>query len=192
MGQNCHMQTATWLVSRSLSHAAGPWDTELLGDDDGEYFCRIKQHCEGIRFIGAARVFYRMVSSNRLSYVGRSDRKKQAHLRSMRIHIECLLALEDSPRARAACLTYLQRYMHYFYPDHQDELDQLQQMAEKLGGRLEPPSVRSKYRWIQKLLGWHIANRAQETLPRVKWTVLRGWDKTCYWFEAKPTKGKRA
>ena len=32
------MQTATWLVSRELTEAAGPWDTRLLGDDDGEYF----------------------------------------------------------------------------------------------------------------------------------------------------------
>ena len=38
MGQNLHMQTATWLVSRELTEAAGPWDTRLLGDDDGEYF----------------------------------------------------------------------------------------------------------------------------------------------------------
>ena len=35
------MQTATWLVSRELAEAAGPWDTRLLGDDDGEYFSRV-------------------------------------------------------------------------------------------------------------------------------------------------------
>ena len=39
--QNLHMQTATWLVSRELTETAGPWDTRLLGDDDGEYFCRV-------------------------------------------------------------------------------------------------------------------------------------------------------
>ena len=36
MGQNLHMQTATWLVSRELTEAAGPWDTRLSLDDDGE------------------------------------------------------------------------------------------------------------------------------------------------------------
>ena len=40
MGQNSYMQTATWLVSRELTELAGMWNTELLGDDDGEYFCR--------------------------------------------------------------------------------------------------------------------------------------------------------
>ena len=30
MGENLHMQTATWLTSRELAEAAGPWDTRLL------------------------------------------------------------------------------------------------------------------------------------------------------------------
>src|SRR5260370_15243171 len=29
MGENLHMQTATWLVSRELTEDAGPWDTRL-------------------------------------------------------------------------------------------------------------------------------------------------------------------
>jgi hypothetical protein len=42
------MQTATRLVSRELAEAAGPWDTNLLGDDDGEYFCRVLLASNGI------------------------------------------------------------------------------------------------------------------------------------------------
>ena len=38
MEHNIYMQTATWLVPRAVAEAAGPWDTRLLGDDDGEYF----------------------------------------------------------------------------------------------------------------------------------------------------------
>src|SRR5215469_10891082 len=37
MSENCHMQNATWLVSRELAEAAGPWDTHLHYDQDGEY-----------------------------------------------------------------------------------------------------------------------------------------------------------
>jgi hypothetical protein len=33
---NIFMQTGTWLVSRKLTEVAGPWNAELLGDDDGE------------------------------------------------------------------------------------------------------------------------------------------------------------
>src|SRR2546427_4289384 len=38
--QTLGMQTATWLVSRELTEAAGPLKTKLLGNDDDEYFCR--------------------------------------------------------------------------------------------------------------------------------------------------------
>ncbi len=62
MGENLHMQTATWLTSRELAEAAGPWDTRLLSDDDGEYFCRVLLASEGTRFVPEARVFYRITS----------------------------------------------------------------------------------------------------------------------------------
>src|SRR5215831_7881699 len=80
MGQNLHMQTATWLVSRELTEAAGRWNTRLLGDDDGEYFCRVLLASDGTRFITGANVFYRMSGYGRLSYIGVSDRKKAAQL----------------------------------------------------------------------------------------------------------------
>ena len=51
LSQNLHMQTATWLVSRDLTDAAGPWDTRLLSDDDGEYFCRVILASNGTRFV---------------------------------------------------------------------------------------------------------------------------------------------
>lgn len=38
MGENLPMQTSTWLTSRELAEAAGPWDTRMLSDDDGGVF----------------------------------------------------------------------------------------------------------------------------------------------------------
>ena len=100
MGENLHMQTATWLTSRELTEAAGPWDTRLLSDDDGEYFCRVLLASEGTRFAPEARVFYRITQSSRLSHIGASDRKKDAMLVSMKLHIQYLRSLEDSERVR--------------------------------------------------------------------------------------------
>ena len=98
MGQNLHMQTATWLVSRELTEAAGPWNTMLLGDDDGEYFCRVLLASEGIRFVPEARVYYRASGASSLSYIGRSGKKLDAQWRSMRLHINYLRSLEDSEK----------------------------------------------------------------------------------------------
>src|SRR4051794_29100360 len=149
--QNLHMQTATWLVSRELTEAAGPWNTTLLGDDDGEYFCRVLLKSDGVRFIPESRVYYRMSGSNSLSYIGRSNKKKDAQFLSMQLHVGYLQSLEDSERVRAACIKYLQNFLIHFYPERLDIVKQLEQLATTLGGHLEVPQLRRKYVWIQKI-----------------------------------------
>jgi glycosyltransferase involved in cell wall biosynthesis len=183
LGQYLHMQTAVWLVSRELTEAAGPWDTQLSHDDDGEYFCRVLLASDGIRFVPDARVYYRSVGTMRLSYVGRSNRKLESLWRSMRLHIGYLRSLEGSERVRKACVKYLQNWLITFYPVRLDIVEQMQQTAEELGGQLEIPRLSWKYSWIKAIFGWGWAQRARLFLPSVKWSLLRFWDKTIFHLE---------
>jgi hypothetical protein len=183
MSQNLFMQTATWLVSRELTQAAGPWNTRLLGDDDGEYFCRVLLASEGVRFVPDGGVFYRVAGAGRLSYIGRSSRKMEAQFASMRLHIDYLLSLENSERARAACVTYLQNWLIEFYPERLDIVAQAEKLAADLGGRLEPPRLSWKYDWIRRLFGWDTAKRAQTYLRRSKASMRRSWDKFLFQLE---------
>ncbi len=177
MEQNLHMQTATWLTSRELAEAAGPWNTQLLGDDDGEYFCRVLLQSDGVRFVPEARVYYRAAGASSLSYIGLSDRKMDAQMISMKSHISYLRSLEDSPRARAASIQYLQNWLVFFYPNRLDLVMEAEQMARELGGKLEPPQLSWKYSWIKALFGWAPAKRAQVFFPRVRWSAVRSCDK---------------
>jgi len=186
MDQNLHMQTATWLVSRELTEAAGPWNTKLLGDDDGEYFCRVLLQSEGVRFVRDSEVLYRMAGPGSLSYIGRSNPKIDAQLHSMHLHIGYLRSLEDSDRVRTACVNYLQNWLPFFYPDRPDVVAQAEQMAAELGGRLERPALSWKYSWINALFGRTAAKRAQVSLPRMKWSVIRLWDKTLFRLQNQP------
>ncbi len=177
MEENIYMQTATWLVSRELTEAAGPWDTRLLGDDDGEYFSRVLLASERTRFVPDAKVYYRMSGSNSLSYIGQSDKKREAQWLSMELHIRYLRSLEDTPRVRAACVNYLQNWMGFFYPERRDIYERARTLARDLGGELEVPRLSWKYSGIQALFGWKLARRAQVFLPRARWSVYRSWDK---------------
>jgi glycosyltransferase involved in cell wall biosynthesis len=183
MGLNLHMQTATWLVSRELTEAAGPWDTSLFVDDDGEYFCRVLLQSDGVRFVPEAKVYYRACGASSLSYIGRSDRKREAQWRSMELHIGYLHSLENSPRVRAACVKYLQNWLIFFYPERLDLVKQMQQRAEELGGELKVPRLSWKYFWIEPIFGQALARRAQFFLPRLKWSLVRFWDKTLFRIE---------
>ncbi len=180
MEQNLHMQTATWLVSRELTEVAGPWDTTLLGDDDGEYFCRVLLNSDGVRFVPGARVYYRASGAGSLSYIGNSLRKQNAQWRSMQLHIDYLRSLEDTPRVRAACVTYIQNWLNFFYPERPDLIKEMHGVVEDLGGKLPMPRLSWKYSWIESLFGVKLARRAQFGLPRFKWKLLRFWDKVLF------------
>ncbi len=185
LGQRVFMQTAVWLVSRELTEAAGPWDTSMISDDDGEYFCRILLASDGVRFVRDARVYYRSVGTMRLSYVGRSNSKLEALWSSMQLHISYLRSLEDSHKVREACIKYLQNYLIDFYPLRPDIAEQMHKVAKDLGGQLDAPSLSWKYSWIKKLFGWNCAKRAQLFLPSVKWSLVRFWDKGLSRIEAR-------
>lgn len=183
MGENLHMQTGTWLTSRELAEAAGPWDTRLISDDDGEYYCRVLLASEGTRFVPEAKVFYRITSSNRWSYIGTSEKKKTAMFLSMKLHIQYLRSLEESERVRKACLTYMQNWLEHFYPERPDIVAELQALAAQLQGHLETPRLRWKYAWMKPIFGWKAAKHAQMVLPQLKASLLRSWDKAMYRLE---------
>lgn len=176
MSEGIHMQNATWLVSRELTEAAGPWNTDLHYDQDGEYFTRVLLASERTRFVPATGIFYRVSPSNRISYIGSSNKKKDSLLLSMKLHMQYLRSLEESDRVRRACLAYMQIWYHVFYPERADLVAELQAMAAQLQGRLEAPRLRWKYAWIKPVFGSHVAKSAQSALPQLKATWLRGLD----------------
>jgi glycosyltransferase involved in cell wall biosynthesis len=184
LGENLHMQTATWLTSRELAEAAGPWDTRLLSDDDGEYYCRVLLASRGVRFVPDTGVFYRLTASNRLSTIGTSNRKKEAMLLSMKLHIQYLRSLEGSERVRNACLNYMQTWYYCFYPERPDLAAELRGMAAALQGHLETPRLRWKYAWIEPMFGWKAAKWAQGAFPQFKISCLRHCDRVLYRLSA--------
>ena len=181
--QNAYMQTASWLVSRELTEAAGTWDTRLLGDDDGEYFCRVLLASDGVRFVPAAKVFYRSFGSDTLSYVGCSPSKQEAQWLSMQLHIRYLRSIDDSPRSRAACLQYLRTCLIYFYPERRDIVEQAKKTAMELGEGLGVPRLSWKYSWIEKIFGWGPAKWVQRSSRRIRWSLEGRLDKALFRIE---------
>jgi hypothetical protein len=95
----------------------------------------------------------------------------------MRQQIGCLLSLENSERTRAACVDYLQTWLHHFYPNRLDIVGEMTELAANLEGQLELPRLSWKYDWIRRSFGWGPAKRAQLAAPRMKWAMLRLWDR---------------
>ena len=185
MGRNCHLQNATWLVSRELAEAAGPWDTLLKYDQDGEYYCRVLLASEGTKFVPDDRIFYRASGTYRISFIGTSDLKKNSLLRSMKLHMQYLRSLEESDRVRKVCVKYMQNWYPCFYPDRPDIVAELQNLAGELEGNLETPRLPWKYAWIKPIFGWKAAKGTQRSLSEARSSLLRKWDKAMFEFETR-------
>lgn len=187
LGQNLYMPPFTWLVSRALAEAAGPWDERLSLDDDGEYFSRVIFASEKIHFVSGARAYYRASGSGSLSNVDRSNKKLESLWRSLQLQIDRIRRLEDSERTRAVCVIFLQNWLKFFHPWRPDIVQAAKQLAETLGGHLDSPRVRRKYAWIGKLGGYRAAARAEQTLPNFKMALTRYWDKVMFQLEQRRT-----
>ena len=186
MNDNVHMQNATWLMSRQLVEAVGPWDKRLHYDQDGEYFARAVVASEGIRFVPGTGVYYRASSaSTRISHIGNSNRKKDSLLLSMKLHVQYLRSLEDSERIRKACLAYLQNWYYVFYPERPDAVLELQTLAAQLQGRLERPGLSWKYAWMKPLIGAKAAKQTQNSLLVFKEFCRRNFDNAMYKLEGR-------
>jgi glycosyltransferase involved in cell wall biosynthesis len=167
---NVWMNPAVWLVSRSLTDIAGPWDSALArsGDDDGEYICRVIAHSDGIRFVRNARAYYRIGNIGGLSWgMGRSSEALRSLVLSLRATVGHLLRLEDTARTREASFRYLSAFAHHFYGFDRQLFDELNHVACEIGFELKPPHASWKYRPVERVAG-----------PEFTKTLMVNWRKT--------------
>ncbi|PZR80123.1 MAG: glycosyl transferase family 2 [Chthoniobacterales bacterium] len=189
MAQNLHMQTATWLVGRILTEAAGPWDTRLSLDDDGEYFSRVLLASTGVHFLSDARVFYRASGTGSLSFVDHSEKKLESQLLSVEAHLRYLQSMEKSERVTEACLRYLQSRFVNFYPEAPRLAQRLQELATSLGGHLQIPPLGWKFAWLAPMFGYAAAKSAREFFRALKWSSIRLFDRALWYLERARLRG---
>jgi glycosyltransferase involved in cell wall biosynthesis len=183
MDENLQMQTDNWLVSRELTVAAGPWDTRLWRDNDGEYFSRVLLASDRVKFVADAKSFYRRAGFTSISHIGGSNKKLESLFLSMTLHMRYLRSMEDSERTRVACLNYIRTWLPEFYPYRPDLVAELRRITSELGGQFEEPRLSWKYNWILRTLGWSRARRAQFLVQRLRWSTAIAWDKALFQIE---------
>jgi hypothetical protein len=177
MDGNLWMAIESWLVSRRLTELAGPWNEKLSLDDDGEYFCRVLSHASTIRFIPEARCFCRRANFGLSHDLTLTLRKLDSLAFSLIFYISTLRSMEESQRTQDASVKLLDRWAIYFYPERPDLFMKIQAMATELGGRINTPQLRPKYRWIQRVFGWRIAKKAQHLFPTLRSLLDKSLDR---------------
>jgi hypothetical protein len=95
----------------------------------------------------------------------------------MKLHVDYMRSMDDSQRAREACVTYLQNCLVLLHPERPDLVMLAQELASELGGRLEIPRLSWKYAWINEIFGWQVARVMERNLQAMRWWLMRNWDR---------------
>jgi hypothetical protein len=169
---------ACWLVSRSLIAAAGPWDLRLTLDDDGEYFCRVVAASKKVIFVRNARCYYRQ-SVNQLSR-RYSDKAMKSVLLSTQLCLDHLFFLEGSERTKAAARKLLQSMLPIFCPDQTNIIKELNLMAIKLGGELDPPVHNWNTKLFAQIFGWKTVKAFRNAPRKIRLHASVKWDELLF------------
>lgn len=159
------MHPAAWLAPRKVVDTAGPWNQALSLDDDGEFFCRVLLASRGVKFVAAARTFYRSHLGPRVS-ASRGRKAALSALSACESKERHLLAAEDSPRTRRAIA---RRYSHYAWDQYGVAPELSARAADRwhsLAPALPPPAGSRLTIVMMRLLGWRRTRSIQLRFAR--------------------------
>lgn len=163
---NVMMHPAAWLVSRQLANRAGPWNTDLSLDDDGEFFNRVVLASRGVRHVEAALSYYRSNLPSSLSRTRSPSACKSAFI-SLQLTIDRLQAAGASPSRRdPAIANAYQRLAYATYLSDPVLARTCEQCAQEFGGSKVRPGGGAIFALLERICGWRLALRIQNRWRR--------------------------
>jgi glycosyltransferase involved in cell wall biosynthesis len=169
------MHPSTWLVSRDLTHKAGPWDERLLRDQDGEYFSRVVSLCRIVKFVSESRCYYRM--ANPTSVSNSTSRKTCESIAfSLELAIGHILSRENSKRTRQACIWRLNMEASMLEPKAPEIAQELRKRITDLGGVTIPYKNSRRYNFIKAIFGETKAQIIKNSLWKLQQRIYCSYD----------------
>jgi glycosyltransferase involved in cell wall biosynthesis len=104
-----------WLTPRSLIEQAGPWNTALKLNQDGEFFSRVIMQASSIVFCEEAKVYYRSGNAGSVSQSNKSETKAASLLHSYRLYQQNVKAHYNNINIRKALGNNYLNFMYQYY-----------------------------------------------------------------------------
>lgn len=156
---------AAWLLPVALARAVGPWNESLSLNDDGEYFTRALLAAGGVLHVPSATTYYRVPRPGSLAW-RRGPEAWESLARSIELSAQHLLAVENSPRTRAAVSSAWQEFVFTVYPESPELIARAEAALAPLGGYTRRPAGSLAFRCIAAMAGWRFALRWRRARER--------------------------
>lgn len=112
------IQPNAWLTPKHLIDKAGLWNEMRSPDDDGEFFCRVLLHAEGIAYTLQGVNYYRKFEN--ISTLSSQNNKQSfaAVLKSTELKAKHLISKTDDPNAKLAVSRLFWELASNAYPNY--------------------------------------------------------------------------
>ncbi|WP_162558661.1 glycosyltransferase family 2 protein [Robertkochia solimangrovi] len=166
---NPHMiQTSAWLTPRALIEKAGPWDENLLRDQDGEFFCRVLSKAKGVQYVEGPVNYYRkyrlgsnITSAKLMSFY-------QSEFDAIQSKENILQHTSHQEKYRKAMALQYKRLAVNTYPQFKELSNRSIQKAKALGGSSYIPLLGGRFiETLNSLFGWKVARSARYHLHNI-------------------------
>lgn len=152
------MANSSWLVHKDLILKAGPWNENLIINQDGEFFCRVLLNCTEVVFDTKSNVYYRSPGAGNISR-NKSRRSAESLLNSYKSYELEILKVEDSNRVRLALKKVYQKFIYDIFPEFPDLVKEAEYLMENLNVFEKTYIGGPKFQRISKIVGFKNALR---------------------------------
>jgi len=161
------MQTACWLTPIELINKAGNWNESLIHNpaDDGEFFCRVLLHSDGIKFCDKSKVYYRTDIKNSLSKQLRPE-SVFALYKNCELYESHILKYEKSERVKQACVTNYKNFIYRFYPAYPDLISLAFKNIKHLDVKKHIPVGGKTFKLIAHFIGFNNALKLRSLIQK--------------------------
>lgn len=156
----------TWLIPRGIAEAAGPWNKQLVKNQDGEYFCRIILKSKKIIFCNNALVYYRETGPTSTSQQ-KSEESARSTLYSIELYELHTQDLKDECLAKALATCYFS-FINHTYPNYPGLCYKAEDNINRLGFKADELISNRVLRYTSKFIGLSLALKFRSFINSIK------------------------
>jgi glycosyltransferase involved in cell wall biosynthesis len=169
-GKGMGMMSA-WLCHRKLIESAGPWDEQLLINQDGEFFCRVLLNAEGIKFCNEGLVLYRSGNPGSISQF-KNLPVVSSQLLSYKLYQEHVLKREDSFRVRRALAHNYSSFLYSYFDAYPDLVREARNLLMQVGVKKAPLTGGRNFKFLAGVFGFENALRYRSTFRKINLWII--------------------
>lgn len=147
-----------WLTPRNLIQNAGPWNENLIKDQDGEFFCRVVMASRGVLFEPNGINYYRRLNNGRNISSGNSKEHFKSQLIALTSKKEQLSTFSNDSAYKNAFAIQYKLIAIDSYPKYKDISKKALQLSQRISKTEYLPILGGKsIEFIKKYFGWKMA-----------------------------------